>query len=145
MARFDTQRVITNNTGPTRRTITSGSNSRFSPYASTSASTGTTLASEASFNRATQSYECFFCHRLFSSLSALNQHLSSPRHQYETFRQLETGCKMYKCPNSECARGFLALSGLVQHVEFGSCGVRQFRGVMNTIENVMGNMRRIGG
>ncbi|GAA5960361.1 hypothetical protein JCM3765_007485 [Sporobolomyces pararoseus] len=150
VAQFDRQNLITNNTntsGPPSRRITSGasSNNRYSPYSNNRSSpVVSNLATNASWNPSTQSFECFFCHSLFSSLPALNQHLSSPRHQYETFRQLPTNKLLYKCPNSNCTRNFLALSGLVQHVEFGSCGVRQFRGVMNTIENVMGGMRRIG-
>ncbi|GAA5996553.1 hypothetical protein JCM5350_002191 [Sporobolomyces pararoseus] len=152
VAQFDRQNLITNNTTassgrPPSRRITSGSSSsnRYSPYSNTrSTPVVSNLATNASWNPSTQSFECFFCHSLFSSLSALNQHLSSPRHQYETFRQLPTNKLLYKCPNSNCTRNFLALSGLVQHVEFGHCGVRQFRGVMNTIENVMGGMKRIG-
>ncbi|BGP21989.1 hypothetical protein JCM10295v2_000866 [Rhodotorula toruloides] len=62
-------------------------------------------------------YECFFCHKLFQSLLALNQHLTSPRHAYAT----ETGRdgeKIYKCPNT-------------------------FRMVQNTLDGFMGQMRTL--
>ncbi|GAA6008680.1 hypothetical protein JCM11491_003397 [Sporobolomyces phaffii] len=158
VAQLDPQHLITNHTshGSNRRPlITSGNsahNNRFSPYSNASRSLAPpavvqNLATNASYNPSNGQFECFFCHSFFRTLSGLNQHLASPRHQYATFRQLATNRLMYRCPNANCPREFLALSALVQHVERGSCGVRQVRGVMDTLGNVMGGMssRRIGG
>lgn len=35
-------------------------------------------ANNRSYNPSRGDYECYFCHRLFSSLHGLNQHLNSP-------------------------------------------------------------------
>jgi hypothetical protein len=69
-------------------------------------------------------FECFLCHGTYGTLAQLNQHLQSPFH-------LE---RIYRCPKSDCRVEFSTLSGLCQHVEGGSCGVRMFRQVRNTME-----------
>lgn len=127
---LDTSRLITT-TGPL---LITGPTEPIQPTA--------WLATEDSYNHYAQAYECFFCHKLFQSLPALNQHLASPRHAYAT----ETGRdgeKLYKCPNPSCARHFVTLSGLVQHAEHGGCGVLQFRTVQNTLDGFMGQMRTL--
>lgn len=67
-----------------------------------------------------RAFECYLCESQFSSLQRLNAHLRSPAH-------LE---KMYHCPESwgGCGTEFRTLSGLFQHVESESCGVRRFHG-----------------
>ena len=59
-------------------------------------------------------WRCYFCPRGFSTLTALNQHLASPVHRQ----------KIYHCPR--CRREYVALSGLVNHLESESCGAWRF-------------------
>ncbi|PCH42950.1 hypothetical protein WOLCODRAFT_102839, partial [Wolfiporia cocos MD-104 SS10] len=74
------------------------------------------VATTAWFNGS--SYECIICHRTCRTLVGLNRHLRSPAHSE----------KIFKCPRqwSGCGKAFNTLSGLVQHVESGVCGVRKF-------------------
>ncbi|PCH42946.1 hypothetical protein WOLCODRAFT_74672, partial [Wolfiporia cocos MD-104 SS10] len=74
------------------------------------------VATTAWFNGS--SYECIICHRTCRTLVGLNRHLRSPAHSE----------KIFKCPQqwSGCGKAFNTLSGLVQHVESGVCGVRRF-------------------
>ncbi|KAF9011236.1 hypothetical protein BDQ17DRAFT_1387660 [Cyathus striatus] len=65
------------------------------------------------------SYECYLCYNMFCTLSALDQHLASLRHQD----------KIYFCPKM--------LSGLFQHIESGKCGVSRFKRVQNLLNNVL--------
>ncbi|KAL7414137.1 hypothetical protein BDY24DRAFT_387736 [Mrakia frigida] len=85
------------------------------------------IASERAWNG--DAYECYFCHsRDFRRLEDLNKHLASPRHH--------EGTRLYRCPNATCGVKLTTLSGLVQHVERGSCGVKRFAGVQQTIESI---------
>lgn len=88
--------------------------------------TATTWATELSWNEVCDAYECFLCNATFRTLAQLNQHLSSPRHED----------KIYRCPKADCRTEFVTLSGLCQHVEGGSCGVRMFRRVRDTMESL---------
>ncbi|KAI0074729.1 hypothetical protein K474DRAFT_1765103 [Panus rudis PR-1116 ss-1] len=74
-------------------------------------------ATNASWNGG--AFECYLCHKEFRKLAALNMHLGSPAHQE----------KIYRCPKTwgGCNVEFTTLSGLFQHVESGSCGVKRFR------------------
>ena len=81
-------------------------------------------ATERSWNGS--AFECFLCGSTYRSLAHLNQHLKSPRHQD----------KIYRCPKSDCRIEFATLSGLCQHVEGGSCGVRMFRQVRDTMDSL---------
>ncbi|KAI9454521.1 hypothetical protein F5148DRAFT_1151681 [Russula earlei] len=83
-----------------------------------------TWATELSWNG--EEYECFLCHSTFATLGRLNLHLQSPRHEE----------KIYRCPKSDCRTQFVTLSGLCQHVEGGSCGVRIFRRVRDVMESL---------
>ncbi|KAJ7761198.1 hypothetical protein DFH07DRAFT_903318 [Mycena maculata] len=78
-------------------------------------------------------YECYLCHNGYRSLSALNQHLASPRHQEKT----------YVCPLNTCHTPFTTLSGLCQHIESERCGVSRFKVVQTTMDDLMGKMRRL--
>jgi hypothetical protein len=71
-------------------------------------------------------FECYLCNSTFRSLAHLNQHLKSPKHQD----------KIYICPKSDCRIEFATVSGLCQHIEGGSCGVRMFRKVRATIDSL---------
>ena len=111
---YDTNNIITDPS----RLITSGTATQY--YASGSSWNG-------------EAYECYLCHRSFSSLAVLNQHLGSPAHQD----------KIYICPASTCRARFTTLSGLCQHIESEKCGVFKFRAVQETMDSVLGQMGRL--
>ena len=81
-------------------------------------------ATELSFNGT--AFECFLCQSTFTTLARLNQHLQSPRHED----------KIYRCPKIDCRTEFVTLSGLCQHVEGGSCGIRMFRQVRDVMDGL---------
>jgi Zinc-finger double-stranded RNA-binding/Zinc-finger of C2H2 type len=114
VVRVDTNNYITN---PAR--LLTGPLGRSEPPAST-----VTWATGRSWNG--YAYQCFLCNRTFDTLPRLNQHLQSPVHQD----------KIYRCPKSDCRIEFVALSGLCQHVEGGSCGVRMFRQVRDVMDSL---------
>ncbi|PFH49801.1 hypothetical protein AMATHDRAFT_62436 [Amanita thiersii Skay4041] len=89
------------------------------------------IATGAAWNG--EAYECYLCHSTYRTLSALNQHLSSPRHED----------KMYICPLNTCRSRFSCLSSLVQHIESEYCGVSKFKSVQNAMDNIIGQMKRI--
>ncbi|TFK75429.1 hypothetical protein BDN72DRAFT_832306 [Pluteus cervinus] len=61
-------------------------------------------------------FECYFCRRQFRQLRALSAHLNSAAHDKDNF----------KCPNRRCNKEFTLISGLVQHIESGACGLARF-------------------
>lgn len=71
-----------------------------------------TIASTASWDGSC--YRCYFCSKGFNKLSNLNQHLASPAHEQ----------RVYHCPR--CKKEYIALSGLVNHVESESCVTFRF-------------------
>ena len=111
VVRADTNNYITN---PSR--LLTGPMGRYEPPAP-----AVTWATDRSWNG--YAYECFLCNRTFDTLVRLNQHLKSPFHED----------KIYRCPKSDCRIEFGTLSGLCQHVEGGSCGVRMFRQVRDVM------------
>ena len=114
IVRADTNNYITN---PAR--LLTGPLGRSEPPAPT-----VTWATELSFDGT--AYECFLCHSTFTTLARLNQHLQSPRHED----------KIYRCPKMDCQTEFVTLSGLCQHVEGGSCGIRMFRQVRDVMDGL---------
>lgn len=66
-----------------------------------------------------KAFECILCHREFTDLTRLNQHLHSPAHENTK----------YLCPPAwnGCKTQFKTLSGLMQHVESETCGVAKFK------------------
>ena len=66
-------------------------------------------ATEDSFNG--NGYGCSICGKTFSALTPLDAHLNSPAHDKDEF----------KCP--KCKKKFKLISGLVQHLESGSCAL----------------------
>ncbi|KAI8624293.1 hypothetical protein F5Y19DRAFT_322010 [Xylariaceae sp. FL1651] len=73
-------------------------------------------------------YECYFCHREFSRLKSLNQHLASPVHQQS----------LYHCPNLDhCAREFTSLGALMNHLESEICGYTRFETVQRSMRNII--------
>lgn len=107
---YDTKNIITN----PPRLLTVGT------------SDVTYVASERAWNGS--AYECYLCHAGFRTLTALNQHLASPRHQE----------KIYVCPLNLCRESFTTLRGLCQHIESECCGVAKFKIVQNTMYDLMG-------
>lgn len=91
----------------------------------------TYYATEASWNGL--SYECYLCHSGFRSLSALNQHLASPRHQ----------SKIYYCPLDSCRLEFSTLSALCQHIESERCGVGRFKTVQQAMDSIVGGVAHL--
>lgn len=66
-------------------------------------------ATENAFNG--NGYECHICSKVFRTLSSLDKHLNSPAHDDKEFQ----------CP--KCNMKFILTSGLVSHLESGSCGL----------------------
>ena len=121
--KHDVRNVITN----PRRMITVGTTYEYTPPP-------TYTATDLAWNGS--SWECYFCHAEFRTKSQLNHHLASPKHSASSE-------KIYKCPNPACGRNFVTLSGLGQHIEDGSCGVKRFKAVKSAIDNLMGSMKRL--
>jgi len=113
---YDTNNIITD-----PRLLTSGTASDNTKY----------YASDRSGNG--EGYECYLCHRSFSSWAALNQHLGSPAHQD----------KIYICLASTCRARFTTLSGLCQHIESEKCGVSKVKAVQDTMDGVLRQIGRL--
>ena len=82
-----------------------------------------------------QDYECYLCHREFSALQSLKQHVNSPAHQQ----------KIYHCPNRNCAHSFVSLAAMFNHLESESCGFMRFEKVQQRVAGIFtGRQRLIG-
>lgn len=81
------------------------------------------------------SWECYLCHREFAASGSLNSHLNSPAHQE----------KVYHCPNARgrCAREFVTLAALFNHLESESCSFMRFEKVQQHVGNVLNGNRMI--
>lgn len=69
-----------------------------------------------------QGYDCYICHRSFSTPHGLRQHITSPVHQ----------APLYHCPNQggSCGgRRFLTLAALFNHLESETCSFIKFAAV----------------
>ncbi|KAI0834084.1 hypothetical protein F5Y06DRAFT_307153 [Hypoxylon sp. FL0890] len=79
-------------------------------------------------------YECYLCHNNFMSLTGLNQHLNSPRHQQA----------LYHCPNRlNCSREFKTLAAVMSHLESEKCAYTRFENVQRTVSNLVSGDRRL--
>ncbi|KAL4808657.1 hypothetical protein BDV18DRAFT_88337 [Aspergillus unguis] len=76
-------------------------------------------------------YECYLCHREFTQLRWLNQHLDSNVHKQQ----------VYHCPNGRCGKGFAAMAGLFNHLENEACAFMRFERVQKTVRAVFGSER----
>lgn len=80
-------------------------------------------------------YGCVLCSQEFNSLTGLNRHYASAVHE----------AKVFRCPNHAkgCPKHFSTLSGVIQHVEDGYCGVRESHHVReySDLMNSMGRLR----
>ena len=56
-------------------------------------------------------YACPICLKTFRTVHQLTGHMNSPVHDPDAF----------KCPKPDCGRQFALVSGLIQHLESGSC------------------------
>ena len=93
-------------------------------------------ATELSRNPATGKYACMVCHKEFLKLNWLNAHLQSSVHDE----------KIYRCPEGwkGCGNEFNTLGALCQHVEKGSCGVRQFNSTLQKyVTSLSDGMKRL--
>ncbi|KAI0743127.1 hypothetical protein C8Q80DRAFT_1273676 [Daedaleopsis nitida] len=90
-------------------------------------------ATEHAWNGA--KYECYVCHRTFTKLFGLNQHLNSPAHT----------AKFYRCPGQwgGCGMEFKTLSGFCQHVESEQCGVHRFKNAMDKFVDGLSKGKRL--
>ncbi|KAK0732129.1 hypothetical protein B0H67DRAFT_94285 [Lasiosphaeris hirsuta] len=79
-------------------------------------------------------WECYFCHRCFSSIIALNQHMNSPAHRQE----------LYHCPNRSCHSEFKTLAATINHLESEACGAMRFETVQRHIGGIISGSRLIG-
>lgn len=87
-------------------------------------------ATELAFNGT--AYECYLCHDTFRTLKGLNAHLKSPAHDDNEF----------KCPGKKCRSEFKLVSGLIQHIECGTCGVAKFKEVQDQFESLTDQFSR---
>ncbi|KAF1983621.1 zinc finger protein [Aulographum hederae CBS 113979] len=78
-------------------------------------------------------YECYLCHRSFTSTRALDQHLASPVHQQ----------KVYHCPNRQCGRDLVSLAALFNHLESESCGFIRFEKVQQNVNGFLTGKQRL--
>lgn len=93
----------------------------------------TYMATQKAWDARAQAYKCYFCPAKFARLNQLDQHLNSPRHS-------KRESKMYRCPGRGCGAETETMSGLVQHVESGKCGVRENRMVQDTMDAFTGRL-----
>ncbi|KAI1261906.1 hypothetical protein F5Y18DRAFT_189590 [Xylariaceae sp. FL1019] len=91
-------------------------------------------ATNQAWNSQCRAWECYICHRLFQSISALNSHLNSPVHQEA----------LYHCPKSTCKQQFKTLAAFCNHLESESCGFMRFDSVQRNFGNVVSGNRLIG-
>lgn len=56
-------------------------------------------------------YACALCFKTFRNVVQLTAHMNSPVHDPDSF----------KCPGPKCGRQFALVSGLIQHLESGTC------------------------
>ncbi|KAF6818093.1 hypothetical protein CMUS01_11972 [Colletotrichum musicola] len=90
-------------------------------------------ATENSYNWHLDAYECYLCNNLYSKLSSLNQHLSSPAHQQN----------LYHCPNRQCEREFTTLAATMNHLESEKCGFMRFADVHQNVGRILDSRRMI--
>ncbi|WYZ40882.1 hypothetical protein EsH8_IV_001223 [Colletotrichum jinshuiense] len=93
----------------------------------------TYTVTERTFNANADAYECYLCHRLFTTLTGLNAHLNSPIHKQ----------KLYNCPNRQCRKDFTTLAGVINHLESESCNFMRFESVQKNVERIVDPRRMI--
>ncbi|KZL64275.1 zinc finger protein [Colletotrichum incanum] len=96
-------------------------------------SSPTYTAIERAYNKAANAYECYLCHRLFSTLHGLNSHLNSTVHKQA----------LYHCSNRRCGHEFKTLAGVINHLESESCNFMHFDSVQRNVERIVDPSRMI--
>jgi hypothetical protein len=91
------------------------------------------IATSATWNG--RYYECYLCHRGFTTIRGLNQHLESPAHKQ----------KIYHCPNRQCGRELVSLAALFNHLESESCGYIRFEKVQQSIGGFLTDRQKLIG
>ncbi|KAF2091855.1 hypothetical protein K490DRAFT_31561, partial [Saccharata proteae CBS 121410] len=76
-------------------------------------------------------YECYICHRGFTTARGLEQHINSPVHAQ----------KRYHCPNKRCGVDFVSLAAMFNHLESESCGAMRFETVTKTVKKLFDSNR----
>ncbi|KAK1830091.1 hypothetical protein QBC39DRAFT_117082 [Podospora conica] len=99
-------------------------------------------------------YECYLCHKEFSLLQGLNQHLNSAVRKYTG----NTRCRacanhrsfsipdkqaLYHCPNLACRANFKTLAAIINHLESESCGAVRFDKVQQRVSDIFRSGRTI--
>lgn len=79
-------------------------------------------------------YECYLCHREFTQLRSLNQHLSSDAHRENVYHCINRG---------RCAKDFKTLAALFNHLESESCGATRFEQVRKNVNGMFNSSRMI--
>ena len=79
-------------------------------------------------------WECYLCHRGFTSRRGLDQHLNSPAHQQN----------LYHCPNRSCRQDFKTLAAIINHLESEKCGAMRFEAVQRNIHGMVNGSRLLG-
>ena len=92
----------------------------------TVASPSFVFALPSSFNG--RAYQCHICYKTFRSLTG---HLNSPTHDEDEFR----------CP--KCKREFELISGFIQHLESGTCGLTKNRMIEGYFSDLSGQFSRL--
>ena len=93
---------------------------------------GTDEATDMAFNGS--GWECYMCHRAFTTRHPLDQHLNSPAHRQEACR----------CPNGQkCGKEFVALAALFNHQESESCAFMRFEKVQTQGGQILSSNRMI--
>jgi hypothetical protein len=77
-------------------------------------------------------YECYLCHLAYTSLAGLNLHVASAHKQ-----------NLYHCPKRICAKEFVSLAGLFNHLESESCGYTKFEAVNSGVNRFFDSGRMI--
>jgi len=74
-------------------------------------------------------YECYLCHRVFSTPNELRQHIINPVHE----------TRLYHCPNGrgQCFKKFPSLAAMINHLESESCGYMRFEAVGKNVSSVL--------
>ncbi|KAE9970492.1 hypothetical protein EG327_010253 [Venturia inaequalis] len=80
-----------------------------------------------------QAFECYLCNKKFRQLSHLDQHLNSPIHAQ----------KYYHCPKAGCAKEFVSLAAMFNHLESESCGFIRFEQVQQNVNQFLAGGGRL--
>ncbi|KAH6884303.1 hypothetical protein BKA70DRAFT_1339598 [Coprinopsis sp. MPI-PUGE-AT-0042] len=78
-------------------------------------------------------YACHLCFQTFRNVFALTMHMNSAAHDPDAF----------VCPNAKCRKQFTLISGLMQHIESGTCGLASRQEVYQRFEKLTGRFSKL--